>query len=72
MRISQFFYVPANGIILFFDVMVNKIVSLMSPSVLSSLVYRNVRDFCINFVSCNFTDFIDTLFSGSIFRIFYI
>ena len=30
MRISQSFYVPANGIILFFDVMVNKIVSLMS------------------------------------------
>ena len=44
-----------------FDVMVNEIVSLISLSDLLLLVYRNARDFCINFVSCNFTEFINEL-----------
>ena len=35
------------GILFFFDVMVDGIVSLIPPSELSLLVYRNVRDFCV-------------------------
>ena len=30
-----------------FDAMVNGIISLISPSVFSLLVYRNARDFCV-------------------------
>ena len=39
--------------------MVNGIVSLISLYVFSLLVYRNARHFCVNFISCNFTIFID-------------
>ena len=39
--------------------MVNGIVSLISLSELVLLVYRNARNLCINFVSCNFTGFSD-------------
>ena len=41
-----------------FITMVNGIVSLISPSVFSLLVYRDARDFCVNFISCNFIIFI--------------
>ena len=44
--------------ILFFAI-VNGIVSLISLSVFSLLVYRNTRYLCVNFISCNFTVFID-------------
>ena len=39
--------------------MVNEIVSQISLSDLSLLVHRNATGFCINFVTCNFTKFID-------------
>ena len=41
--------------------MVNGIVSLISLSVFSLLVFRNARYFCVNFISCNFNIFIDQL-----------
>ena len=44
-----------------FVVMINGIVSLISVSNLSLLVYRNVTHFCANFVCFNFTKFIDEL-----------
>ena len=34
---------------------INGIVSLISLSDISLLVYKNARNFCLNFVSCNFT-----------------
>ena len=42
-----------------FVAMVNEIVSLISLTIFSLLVYRNARDFCVNFISCSFTIFID-------------
>ena len=39
--------------------MISGIVSLISPSDLSLLVYRIARDLYINFVSCNLTEFIE-------------
>ena len=45
-----------------FDAVAKSIVSLISLPDCSLLVYRNAREFlCINFVSCNFTRFIDEL-----------
>ena len=45
-----------------FDLRVNGVFSLISLSDLSFLVYRNAnRVLCINFVSCNLTEFIDEL-----------
>ena len=42
--------------------MANEIVSLISLSDLSLLLYKNVRDFCVLiFLSCNFIKFIDDL-----------
>ena len=54
--------------------MVNEIVSLISLYNLFLLVYSNESFLCINFISYNFTKFIDSFlqFSGSIFRIFYV
>ena len=50
-------YIPKYFIL--FVSMVNGIVSLFSRSIDSFLVYRNARDFCVYFISCNFTIFID-------------
>ena len=51
-----------SSYLILFDVMVNGIVSLISLSDLLLLVYRICKRFlCINFVSCNFTKFIDNL-----------
>ena len=55
--------------------MVGGISSLINLSDLLLLVYRNCnKSMCNNFVSCNFTKFIDVFyeFSDNIFRIFYI
>ena len=50
-------FIPRYFVI--FDVLANGIVSLISLSELVLLVYRNAINLCINFVSCNFTNFID-------------
>jgi len=42
-----------------FDAMINEIVSLISLSDLSLLVYRNATYFCVNFVFYNFTEVIN-------------
>ena len=44
-----------------FVAIVNDIVSLISLSDLSLLVYQNARNICFNFVSCNFSKFTDEL-----------
>ena len=58
-----------------FDAMTDGIVSLISLSDLSLLVYINVRElFCVDFVSCKFTEFLDDFqqLSGNTFRIYYV
>ena len=52
-------YIPKYLIL--FIAMVDGIVSLISLSVFSLLVYRNARDtlMCVNFISCNFTIFVN-------------
>ena len=50
-------YIPKYFIL--FVAMVNGIVSLISLSVFSLLVYRKARDLCVNFISCNFSIFVD-------------
>ena len=63
-------FIPNYFII--FDEMVNGIISLISLSDIFLLVYRMQQVLYINFVSDNFTEFIDECykFSGSVFRIF--
>ena len=62
--------------LIIFDAIVNEIVSLISCSDFSLLVYRKKcsRFLYINFVSCDFTVLIDEFwqFSGGIFRVFYV
>ena len=50
-------YIPKYFIL--FVAMVNGIVSLISLSIFLLLMYRNARDFLCDFISFNFTIFID-------------
>ena len=67
-REGGFYHSPGNlsgkfipRYFILFDMVLNGIVSLISLSCHSFLVYKNARDLCINFVSYKFTEFIDAL-----------
>ena len=52
-------YIYSLVLLFFFDVVVNKIVFLISSSDNLLLMYRNAKEFlCVGFVFCNITEFV--------------